>query len=95
MREKIFNALKSYVPPEGWGGHLFLLPEQAMKDIHSFIVENRLHNCIELGTGFGATTCMIADAMTKIAMSDCAVAERLLADHKGCVLVHDRLPAAA
>ncbi len=66
MREETFNALKSYVPPEGWGGHLFLLPEQAMKDIHSFIVENRLHNCIELGTGFGATTCMIADAVREL-----------------------------
>jgi len=66
MKETVFNALKNYVPPEGWGGHLFLLPEQAMKDIHSFIVENRLHNCIELGTGFGATTCMIADAVREL-----------------------------
>jgi FAD:protein FMN transferase len=33
-----------------------------------------------------AATCMIADAMTKVAMTDPDLADRMLADHQGCVI---------
>lgn len=66
MLDQTFDALKAYTPPEGWKGHLFLLPEQVMRDIHQFILDNKLANCIELGTGFGATTCVMADAVTQL-----------------------------
>ncbi|OUD13947.1 class I SAM-dependent methyltransferase [Thioflexithrix psekupsensis] len=65
MLDKTLNALKAYTPPEGWGGHIFLLPEQAMRDIYHFILDNKLTSCIELGTGFGATSCVILSALEK------------------------------
>lgn len=41
-----------------------------------------------------ASTCTIADAMTKVAMIDAALANRVLADHNGQVIRH-ALPVAA
>lgn len=59
----VINSLKSFTPPEGWGGHLFLLPEEAMVYIYEFIVANKLKSCVELGTGFGATSIVMATAV--------------------------------
>lgn len=64
MLENTLNALKNYIPPADWkGGNIFLLPEDAMRYIHQFIIENKLVDCVELGTGFGATSCVIVDAL--------------------------------
>jgi len=63
---QILDLLQSYTPPEGWAGNLFLLPLEAMHDIYEFIIEKKPHTCIELGTGFGATACMMAAAMEEI-----------------------------
>ncbi len=63
MLDSTLSALKNYTPPEGWGGHIFLLPEQAMRDIYQFILDHKIENCIELGTGFGATSCVMVAAL--------------------------------
>ncbi len=61
--EKVFASLNSFIPPTDWQGTLFLLPQAAMHSIYHFIVDNKLHNCIELGTGFGATSCVMGAAV--------------------------------
>lgn len=67
MSEKITALLKEYTPPANWkGGHIFLMPEAAMNYIHQFILDHQLVDCIELGTGFGATSCMIVDALEQL-----------------------------
>jgi len=63
---EVIDSLKSFQPPEGWRGHVFLLPEEAMEYIYDFIVRNKLRSCIELGTGFGATACVMAAAVEHI-----------------------------
>lgn len=64
--EIILERLKSYQVPGDWPPTIFLLPEVAMKDIYDCIVENKLSSGIELGTGHGATSCVIAAAMEEI-----------------------------
>ena len=64
--EKTFASLNSFVPPDDWKGHLFLLPQDAMRHIYQFIVDNKLQACIELGAGFGATSCVMGAAVNKL-----------------------------
>ncbi|MDP8247069.1 MAG: class I SAM-dependent methyltransferase [Candidatus Tritonobacter lacicola] len=67
MRYKdVSNSLKSFSPPADWPGHLFMLPEEAVRDIYHFIIKNRLRSCIELGTCFGTTACAMAAAVEEI-----------------------------
>lgn len=66
MIEQVFASLKSFVPPDNWKADLFLLPEDAMNDIAQFVKTHKLHDCIELGTGFGATSCMIGAALEEV-----------------------------
>ena len=63
---EIYNRLQSYQPPDGWPGHIFLLPKDVMEDIYKFIISHKLRSVIELGTGYGATTCVIASALQEI-----------------------------
>ncbi len=63
---EIYDRLQSFKPPDGWPGHIFLLPKDVMEDIYKFIISHKLHSCIELGTGYGATTCVMASAMEEI-----------------------------
>ena len=60
---RAIEGLKSLPIPSGWKGDLFLLPESGMRAIYDCIRERKLRSCIELGTGFGATTCTMAAAM--------------------------------
>lgn len=64
--ETILESLKSYEVPGNWPASIFLLPEGAMRDIYDCIVENKLQNCVELGTGHGATSCVMAAAIDEI-----------------------------
>jgi predicted O-methyltransferase YrrM len=64
--EQIITLLKTYSPPPGWPGNMFLLPEEVMCEIYRFIVDKKLHTCIELGTGFGSTSCVMAAALDEI-----------------------------
>lgn len=62
----IFETLHSYTPPTGWASSLCLLPEEAMHDIYQFVIDHQLHSCIELGTGFGATACVLGAAVAEL-----------------------------
>ncbi len=67
MVEEVLASLNEFVPPDDWkGGSIFLLPQEAMRSIYHLIVDNKLHNCIELGTGFGATSCVMSAAITTL-----------------------------
>ena len=55
------DALRSYVVPGGHPG-VFLFPEGGMQEIYDCIVTNRLRTCLELGSGFGATSCVMGAA---------------------------------
>ena len=61
--EETLAALRAYQPPPGWDGHLLLLPEVCVRQICDHIQQYRLGSCLELGTGFGATSCAIAAAL--------------------------------
>lgn len=64
--ETIMQSLKTYVVPDEWPFPIFLLPEAAMADIYTCIVDNNLHSCIELGTGHGTTSCIMAAAVDEL-----------------------------
>lgn len=38
----VFEALHNYTPPADWPANLFLLPEDAMRDIYQFVIEHQL-----------------------------------------------------
>ena len=58
------DALRSYVVPGGHPG-VFLFPEGGMREIYDCIVGNRLRTCLELGSGFGATSCVMGAAVAE------------------------------
>lgn len=57
----VMDSLKTYIAPGGHPG-VFLLTEGGMREIYDCIVSNGLRACLELGTGFGATSCVMAAA---------------------------------
>jgi SAM-dependent methyltransferase len=57
------EALRSYVVVGGWRASVFLLTEGGMREIYDCIVTNRLSSCLELGSGHGATSCVMAAAV--------------------------------
>lgn len=65
--QETLASLKQFTPPPDWKTNsIFLLPDAVMCDLYQFILDNRLSQCIELGTGFGATCCMIAAAIEQL-----------------------------
>lgn len=64
--ETILERLKSYRVQGDWPPTIFLLPEGAMRDIYDCVVANELRSGIELGTGLGATSCVIAAALEEV-----------------------------
>lgn len=64
--EVVMERLRGYSIPGDWPPSIFLLPDGAMKDIYDCIVSNRLEHCIELGTGHGATSCVMAAALEEV-----------------------------
>jgi len=61
--QKILDNLNSFTPPSDWNGNLFLLPLDVIHDIYEFIIHQKFTDCIELGTGFGTTSCVMAAAL--------------------------------
>lgn len=61
--DQAIQRLKEFPIPSGWAGSLFLLPESAIADIYTCAISERRIACLELGTGFGATSCILAAAM--------------------------------
>ncbi len=76
----ILDRLKSYTPPSGWPGNLFLLPLDVIHDIYEFIVRNKPTSIIELGTGFGTTSCVMAAAMQEYGESNITTVDMYLHD---------------
>jgi len=62
--EKVHNLLKGFKVPNGYP--IILLPEDVLRSIHGFIIENDVRECIELGTAFGATACVMAAAVQEL-----------------------------
>lgn len=89
----VMSRLRSFKPPEGWDGDLFLLPQQHMCEIHDAILRYQLASCLELGTGFGATACVMAAALERNGRGRLTTVDRVLhqpvnadvlARHVGC-----------
>jgi SAM-dependent methyltransferase len=59
----IWQRLQSYEIPGLWPDSIFLLPEDVFADLYNFIVQNQLHAGLELGSGFGTTSCIMAAAV--------------------------------
>ena len=55
--------LRAYVPVAEMPCSLFLLPEEVMSDLHHLVVKQHLRSVLELGSGFGATSCVLAAAL--------------------------------
>lgn len=57
-----FDRLRSYRAPNN-EPVLFLLSPATMEDIYNCVLNSGARNCLELGTGYGSTTCIIAAAL--------------------------------
>jgi predicted O-methyltransferase YrrM len=60
--DAVMAALRSYVVEGGRPASIFLLPEGGMRKIYDCIVSNGLRAYLELGSGFGATSCVMGAA---------------------------------
>lgn len=63
--EHVYESLRDYRTAKG-EKLLFVLQKQTMQAIYDCIVTTRAAQCLELGTGYGATTCVIAAALDEI-----------------------------
>jgi len=64
--EAVMKALREFRTPPNFPANIFLLPEGGMSKIYAHIVRYRLKNCLELGSGFGATSCVMGAAAEEI-----------------------------
>jgi predicted O-methyltransferase YrrM len=63
--DHVYDLLRSYRAPTG-EGLLFLLQKQTMESIYNCVLVSRARSCLELGTGYGASTCIIAAALDEL-----------------------------
>ncbi len=63
--EQVHQLLSAYRTPQG-EKLLFLLQPGTMESIYHCVVNSGPRDCVELGTGYGATTCVIAAALDEI-----------------------------
>jgi predicted O-methyltransferase YrrM len=63
--EDIHQRLSSYRTPQG-EPVLFLIQPSTMENIYNCVVSSGATECLELGTGYGATTCVIAAALDEL-----------------------------
>jgi predicted O-methyltransferase YrrM len=89
--EQVYDILKSYRTAQG-KKVLFLLAEETMKSIYECVLTTRAFDCVELGTGYGATTCVIAAALEELGRGQVTTVDliernpigvRVLAEHTG------------
>jgi predicted O-methyltransferase YrrM len=59
-------SLQSFEVPAGGPATIFLLPEGGMKELYDAVIVHNFRNCLELGSGFGATSCVLAAAAQEI-----------------------------
>lgn len=76
--DAIIERLRSFEVPEGWNGDLFLLPPECMRSMYDLIIQYKLTSCLELGTGFGATACIITSALERIGQGKLITVDRVL-----------------
>lgn len=63
--DDIYSVLHDYRTPDG-GRLLFLLAPGTMRSIYDCVLHSGARECLELGTGYGATTCVIAAALEEL-----------------------------
>lgn len=71
------EALRQFQPPRGWAGDVFLLPPSAIEELYDAVIARRLHRCLELGTGFGATACVIAAAIDELGSGEVVTVDKV------------------
>jgi predicted O-methyltransferase YrrM len=59
--EQVYRTLFDY--QESLRFRMILLTEETLREIYDCVIATRAKDCLELGTGHGATTCVIAAAM--------------------------------
>ena len=60
--QDVYRRLESFRAPNG-DRLLFLLSQQTMQQIYACVLRSGARDCLELGTGYGATSCVIAAAL--------------------------------
>jgi predicted O-methyltransferase YrrM len=63
--DKVLSLLRDYRTPRG-DKLLFLLQPHTMRSIYDCVLHTGARDCLELGTGYGATTCVIAAALDEL-----------------------------
>ncbi len=63
--EQVHHLLSTYRTPQQ-EQLLFLLQPETMESLYRCVVSTGARECLELGTGYGATTCVIAAALDEI-----------------------------
>jgi predicted O-methyltransferase YrrM len=63
--EHVLDLLRSYRTKEG-EQVLFLLAQDTMESIYNCVLNSGARACLELGTGLGGTTCVIAAALDEL-----------------------------
>jgi predicted O-methyltransferase YrrM len=62
--DEAYRRLQNYEAERNY--RFTLLPEAALQEVYQHIVTTTARDCLELGTGFGATTCIMAAAVDEI-----------------------------
>ncbi len=63
--DNVYELLRNYRTPAG-EQVLFLLARDTMQSIYDCVLQSGARECLELGTGYGATTCVIAAALDEL-----------------------------
>jgi predicted O-methyltransferase YrrM len=90
----LLAQLAAYTAPDGTPAPPFLLPPEAMAALYEHVVATTSRDVLELGTGHGATSCVLAAALRRIGGAPLITVDRttqhigvdVLARH---VAVHD------
>lgn len=75
-KEKVFAALERYAARAGQ--NIFLLPIPALERIYDCILAQRAQMCLELGTGLGTTTCVMAAALEEVGSGRVVTIDRVV-----------------
>jgi predicted O-methyltransferase YrrM len=64
--EATLDQLRAFPIPAGWDGELFLLPDVCIRILCDHIRRYKIRSVLELGTGFGTTSCVIAACLEEL-----------------------------
>jgi predicted O-methyltransferase YrrM len=74
--DQVYNLLLNYQTEINQ--RLLLLTEETLREIYDCIVATRARDCLELGTGFGATACVMAAAVDEIGGGTVTTVDQIL-----------------